>query len=280
MGNVRDAMNRHEQERDKDSDATGRPESPVARSDAGASEPARQAQSRPVVTDSGYSPSLVTHHDRGGLTTEQYRSLRTNLLARSGKQSLCLIITSSEVGEGKSVTSANLALVLAESPDYRTVIVGGDLRRPKVGSLLQIERTPGFAELLSGAVSLDEATHPTVYPNLDVIPAGRARPDEVGKLLSTPRTREITSELKRRYDCVLIDTPPVTNASDAGMLGRAIGEALFVIRMNKTSRESVNRAMGLLRAADVKVTGLVLTHQKDYVPRYLTRYSRYMYRYS
>jgi capsular exopolysaccharide synthesis family protein len=221
----------------------------------------------------GYSQALVPHHDRGGATSEEYRALRTNLLAQYSDERFCLLITSAEAGEGKTVSTLNLSLVLAERQERRTIIIDADLRKRTVASLLRIDNAPGLADVLRGQVRLDEVIRPTAYPNLFVVPAGQSKQNEVGELLGRPELEEAVTELRRSYDYVLFDTPPITIASDAGMLGRAAREALLVVRMNKTHRESVDRAIGLLHAANVKPVGMILTHQRYYIPNYLYRYS-------
>ncbi|MBE3132901.1 MAG: CpsD/CapB family tyrosine-protein kinase, partial [Acidobacteria bacterium] len=147
------------------------------------------------------------------------------------------------------------------------------LRRGRAASYLQIEKSPGMADVLRGKASIEEATRQTPYPNLWVIPAGRAPDEEVGELLGKPEVDEIVGRLRRDYDYVLIDTPPITRASDAGILGRAAHEALLVVHMYKTHRESVDTAIRLLHAANVKPVGVVLTHQQYVIPSYLYRYS-------
>ena len=219
-----------------------------------------------------YSPNLIAHHDRGGNIAEEYRALRTNLLARYKDERFASVITSAGLGEGKTVTCLNLGLVLAERQERRVVVIDGDLRRGQIAALLHTKNNPGLADLLRGATSLDEVIQETVYPNLSVVSGGKARRDEVGELIGRPELDELINELRRQYDCVLFDSPPVNTVSDAGILGRAAGEALLVVRMNKTPREAVDRAIGLLHAANVKIAGMVLSHQEYHIPRYLYQY--------
>ena len=226
-----------------------------------------------VEEDADYADVLVAHHDRGSMITEQYRALRTNLFAQYTDGRFSLAITSAEAGEGKTVTAMNLALVLAERSEYRTIVVDGDLRKCRLGHLLNIERSPGLSEVLRGEASIEEVIRPTVYPNLAVMTAGRTDLHEVSTLLGGPALPELMHRLEKMYDHVLLDTPPVNVVSDTGMLGRVVGEALMVLRMNKTRRESVEKAVRLLNAAKIKVAGMVLTHQKYYIPNYIYRYS-------
>lgn len=233
--------------------------------------PARPARS--TVGSNGYSPSLVTLRDRGGAVTEEYRALRTNLLAHRSEGRFGLMVTSANPGEGKTVTCLNLGFVLAEQPEYRVAIVDCDLRKCRVASLLHLENSPGLADVLRRSATVSDVTRPTACPNLVVVPAGQARQDEVGELLGRAELDEVVQELRERYEYVLFDTPPVNGASDAGSLGRVVSEAIVVVRMNRTRRESVEQAIRLLHAANVKPVGMVLTHHKYPIPGYLYRYS-------
>jgi len=276
MGNVSDAMKKHQAEE-------------AAKAGVAASEPAEQPpeavreeagarQTRfPFVPDGsgtdGYSPLLLPHHDRGGTVAEEYRGLRTSLLSQCPDQRFCYVITSAVVGEGKTVTCLNLGLVMAERQEYRTIVVDFDCRKKKMAGLLAARATPGIADVLRGKARLQDVVQPTAYANLFLIPAGQARSDELGELVTRPELDEAVAELRRSYDYVLFDTPPVNVVSETAMMGRAVGEALVVVRMNRTHRESVEKAIRLLHAANVKVVGMVLTHRKYHIPGYLYRYS-------
>ena len=220
-----------------------------------------------------FSGSIVTYHDRGGGIAEEYRALRTSLLARSTNGRFSYIITSAEVEEGKTVTSLNLAVVLAERAERNTILVDGDLRKGTIAKMLGVSRGPGMTDLLRGEVTLNEVIHSTPYPNLFFLPAGKADMDEIGGLLSRMERDELFNDVRRLYDYVIVDTPPINVAADAGVLGQSVGEALLVVRMNKTKQESVEKAIRLLHAANVDLSGMVLTHRKYYIPNYLYRYS-------
>lgn len=236
-------------------------------------EPAPTPAPQPIhVASNGYASDLVPHHDRGSAITEQYRALRTNMLARCPDERFCAVVTSAEAGEGKTVTCLNLGLVLAELQDRLTIIVDGDLRRSKVASLFNAPNERGLVDVLRGTAKISEVIHATAYPNLFFVPAGKVQSMEVGELIGRSDLGFV-NELRRKYDYVLIDTPPINLASDAGILGRTAGEALVVLRMNKTHRDSADRAMTLLHAANVKLSGMILTHQKYHIPNYLYRYS-------
>jgi len=276
MPNVWDAMKKHQAE-----EPTPEAGPPTASAPESAPPPAPSTapgpRARPLalasaVSPNGYAPMLIAHHDRGSMVTEEYRQLRTNLLARYPNEQFCLLVTSATEGEGKTVTCLNLAFVLAERLERTTVVVDCDLRKRIIANLMHVPNSPGMAELLRGQVTLEQAVQRTAYPNLFVVPAGQAKQHEVGEILGRPVLEDIVRELRQRYDHVLCDTPPI-GIADAGIIGRMTREAILVVRMNKTHRESVKRAIGLLHSASVKPVGLVLTHQKLYIPGYLYRYS-------
>ena len=271
MGKVWDALKKHEDEQSQ-KQTPDQSKASMEQQPAPPTAKEERVATAPCFNGKGYSPILVSYQEPGGIFAEQYRSLRTNVLAKPQQKSCCLLITSAEAREGKTVTTLNLAFVLAELPDIRVLVVDGDLRKTDLTALLRVHKTPGLVEFLRGTNTLKEVIQPTLCPNLDVIPSGVSHRDELGEILSRIPTSKIISDLRRKYDCVLIDTPPVNGVSDTGVWGRAVGEALMIVRMNKTHRESVHRAVGLLRAADVNILGLFLTHQKSYVPKYLYRY--------
>ena len=281
MGNVWDAMEKHEQEQPKKeglppkAESLKKEDSPgkaAAEVDITSSAPVLEKDSIACAGSNRYSPLLVVHHDRGSIFAEQYRSLRTNMLSHSKQDCLCVALTSAEAGEGKTITCLNLAMVLLELPGIRVIAIDGDMRKGTLSSLMNIGKSRGLADLLKGDCSLEEAIQPTSYPNLDVMPSGVIKRGEVGAILGKFEKSGIISKLRRQYDCVLVDTPAVGMISDACVLSRVLDEVLLIVRMHKTNIGSVERTVGLLTTADIKISGMFLTHQKDYVPTYFNRY--------
>ena len=273
MSHVWDAMKKHEaEETERRESAEALP--PDKKKERPAVKGANRAGRTPVIgTTDHYAEVLAAHHDRGGAITEQFRALRTHLIAHYADKRFVTMITSAEAGEGKTVTCINLGIVLTERTERTTLIIDCDLRKSKIASHLNVENSPGMAELIRGSAAVDATVQPTVYPNLFVLPAGNVERREVGELVGKPELHEIIAQLRPKYDYVLLDAPPVNRAADAGMLGQAADGALLVVRMHKTHRESVDRAIRLLHSSNVTVSGLVLTHQKFYIPSYLYRYS-------
>lgn len=220
-----------------------------------------------------YSRVLVSHYDREGVIAEQYRALRARLQARHNDGKFCTLITSSQPGEGKTVTSTNLAIIMAGRSDCKVALLDCDFRRNRVANLLGMPRTAGAAEYLLGKAQLPEIIQPTAYPSLSVVQAGHCEDDHKGELAAHPRMEDLVQDLRKKHDIVLIDTAPVNVVSDATMLGRWADDALLVVRMDSTRRESIEKAIRTLNDVEIALAGIVLTHKRYYIPDYLYRYS-------
>lgn len=288
MGNVWEAIKKHQAEtsaKDKPSPSAPAASEPGAQRQADAppkrkpaATPPRPAGGPPSGSDgraktNGYSELLTSLVDRGGPTTDEFRALRTNLLARCRGERFCYVMTSADPGEGKTVTAANLGVIMAERPERRTILVDFDMRKGRLASLFGAAQSPGMVDLLRGETRLEDVVQTDVAPNLSLIAGGEAKSSEVGELIARSEVEEIVMDLRRRYDYVIFDAPPMNEVSDAGILGRAVGNALLVVRLNRTRRESTEKAIRLLHAANVELAGIVLTHRKYYIPNYLYRYS-------
>ncbi|MFW6061381.1 MAG: CpsD/CapB family tyrosine-protein kinase [Planctomycetota bacterium] len=256
---------------------------PVARTAPSSAEDDSRASSRAYAPPSAvdrelgadYAEVLVAHHDRGSQVTEEYRGLRTSLLAQNPEERFCYMITSGDPGEGKTVTCANLGVVLAERADRTTLLVDFDLRKGRLAELLHADHKPGVAELLQGQAKLEDIVQRTAYPNLFFIPCGSSLRHEVGEIAGDARLEALVNEMRATYDFVLFDTPPMNVVSDAAALGRVIGKTLVVVRMEKTERDSAEKAIRLIHAVNGEVAGLVLTARKRGLNNY--RYYRYKY---
>jgi capsular exopolysaccharide synthesis family protein len=289
MARIWDAIEKHQAESPGKSDATKPDRGPTKAhgdtvpGDNGSANIATAMSAAPVIPqanpapkpayDANYSEEVVAHHDRGSGWAEEYRSLRNTLISRRRDGRFCHMVTSAEAAEGKTVTCLNLGMVLTEHTDRRTILVDADLRRSRIAKMLRADPKQGLADVLRGEGELADMIQSTAYPNLDLLAAGTVEHDDVGELLSQTQLQIALSELQSRYDYVLVDSPPINRVSDAGSLGRALSEALLVVRMNKTRQESVEKAIRMLHASNIEVAGIVLTHRKYHIPNYLYKYS-------
>lgn len=272
MGNIFDALKRHEQEQarraEHERQANGPSDGPQPQTTGIQQAPTAVEDSMTQPDSSRYSSLLTMCHESNGRIAEQYRLLRTNLLARHSSRHICTVFTSAESGAGKTVTCLNLAFAIAEQGDRRVIVVDGDLRRGGVASLLRMKPSPGVADLLEDKATLQEVIRPTTRPNLSVVCAGRSQPDGVGQLLSHGSPESILVELQKDYDCILVDSPPVVLASDAVLWGQAVGEVIVVVKLNQTYCNAVDEAFRTLRSANIEPAGMILTNQKNRAGNY------------
>ena len=202
------------------------------------------------------SPLYVAVREPDSPAAEQYRLLRTRLEGRDhGRRSQFVLVTSPSVGDGKTVTSANLALTMAQEFQHSVALVEADLRRPSLAELFGVRPAPGLVDVLVGAATLEDALVPVPGHNLFVLPAGQAAGRST-ELLASAMMGRIAEALRARFDRIVIDTPPVTLA-DTHVLARLADSVLFVVRAGVTPQPALEQALaGVDRD---RVVGLVLT---------------------
>lgn len=166
---------------------------------------------------------------------ESFRSLRSNLNYFTGNKSkLVIMVTSSLPGEGKSFTALNLATVFALA-DKKTVVVGADLRKPKLFEELRLANETGLSQYLSNMTTIDSIIQKSTVENLSLISAGPMPPNP-SELLLKPNMLVLLKELKERFDCIILDTPPLGYVTDAFVISSHADHTIFVIRQNYTPR--------------------------------------------
>ncbi|HXW69524.1 MAG TPA: polysaccharide biosynthesis tyrosine autokinase [Dissulfurispiraceae bacterium] len=206
---------------------------------------------------------------------EEYKRIRTGILKSTSKNFLnTIMFTSSQMGEGKTVTSLNLAVTMAKDIDHTVLLVDADLRSPSVHSYLGLSPKKGLSDYLSGTARLSEVIFRTGIGKLAVLPAGEP-PDNPSELLSSEKMRVLITELKHRYKdrYVLFDTPPLLAAAEPLSMARYVDGIVFVIQAARTSPKIAARAVSLMK--DFTVFGIVLNN----VPSYLSRITHPSYNY-
>jgi capsular exopolysaccharide synthesis family protein len=207
---------------------------------------------------------LVSFLAPGSFEADQYRTLRhivERLRRDSGIQ--VLAVTSSCAGEGKSITTLNLAGALSQSREARVLLIDADLRRPSVAPYLGLarDRAPALAEaIVDPECSLAQAVRHLEWANLAVLPAGDAR-GGFYELLNSPRLETLLNEARGLYDYVLLDTPPVVPLPDCRLIGRWVDGFLVVVAANQTPRKMLGEALSFLDPA--KVIGLVFNRETE-----------------
>ncbi len=206
--------------------------------------------------EGGHELVTVTHPNAPA--AEAFRLLRTSVKFLGIERQVRVVqVTSPSPGEGKTMVAVNLAIALAQASE-RVVLVGGDLRRPRMEELLDVPLTPGLTAVLIGDVTLPQAIQTVAsVPNLSVLPAGYPPPNP-SELLSGERARRLIDVLGQTYDVVVIDCPPVLPVTDSLVLARMADTTLLVTSAGRTSKRSLARAVELLRQVDAPLVGTVL----------------------
>jgi capsular exopolysaccharide synthesis family protein len=167
-----------------------------------------------------------------------------------------VVITSPSAGEGKSTTSCNLAITLAQA-GVRTILVEADLRRPRVADYMGLEGAVGVTSVLTGVASLDEALQPWGRNSLWVLASGPLPPNP-SEVLGSHQMSELLKSLEDRADVIVLDSPPLLPVTDAAVLARQADGAVLVVRHGRTRREQVTRALEALKGVDAKLLGTIL----------------------
>jgi capsular exopolysaccharide synthesis family protein len=203
--------------------------------------------------------------------TEQYRTVRTNLQFASVDEELrSMIITSSGPGEGKSMTTANLAVVYAQQ-GKKVLLIDADLRKPTVHYTFRLDNLRGLSNILVGEHALEESVNSTDVDNLDVVSCGPIPPNP-SELLASKKMKQLLEDAKLIYDIIIFDTPPVLAVTDAQILANIVDGTLLVIRSGHTEYEAATKAKEALEPAKAKLLGTVLNDREK-------KYANYYYYY-
>lgn len=194
---------------------------------------------------------------RRSVVTEVYRKLRTAiLLSRSEEPPRSILFTSSTAGEGKTITVANTAIMLAQK-GHRVLVIDADLRRPSCHRALKVHNGRGLTEFLAGHEPLQSVIKESSMTNLFVLNSGSVPPNP-GELIGSKKMQESLVALRNQYDFILIDTPPIAPLSDAVVLSPMVDGVIFVVRGQHTPKQLVKAAIAELRYDPSKILGVVL----------------------
>lgn len=223
-----------------------------------------------------FNAKLVTYHHPLHSASEAYRDVRTSLFfAQADRKLGSIIITSAGPKEGKSTTSANLAVTVAQA-GQKCVIIDADLRKPVQHKTFTMRREPGLSEVVAGLKTLEDVLTQTFVENLQAIPSGFI-PHNPSELLGSNRMKNIVEELKKQFDMIIFDTPPLAVVTDALVLSSYVDGILMVIDTDKSNRKVVQDAWRRLEQTSCNRLGAVL-NEFDPLSVY-TSYDYYAYRY-
>ncbi|MBL9184415.1 MAG: polysaccharide biosynthesis tyrosine autokinase [Verrucomicrobiaceae bacterium] len=222
----------------------------------------------------------VLHRSSGfNPDAEAYRILRTNIeFNRKSADANCISVVSGSAGEGKSTTMVNLAYVCAQG-GYNVLLIDADLRRPSLHTHFDVSHATGLTNYLTTDISLEDVVIRTQVENLFFLPSGLLPADSAG-LLNSQRMVDLITEVKSRFDLVLIDSPPILGVSDASVLANEADMTMIVVQHRKIPRQMLARVKQSVENVGGKVVGVVLNNvdlrsdaQYQYYTSYYTYYS-------
>ncbi|MBZ9636636.1 CpsD/CapB family tyrosine-protein kinase [Clostridium sp. FP1] len=202
---------------------------------------------------------LITFKEPTSPMSESYRTLRTNIQFSSfDKKIKTILITSSGPGEGKTTTSSNLAMVMAQGGN-KTILIDCDQRKPQVHKVFGFSNENGLSNILvsDNEVDINIGVHETEQPNLHVLSSG-TRPPNPAELLGSAKMKNFIEQLKKTYDFIILDTPPIVLVTDAQILAQYTDGCLLVISSGEAERDSAIKSKGLLEKVNAKILGTVL----------------------
>ena len=214
------------------------------------------------------SKELVMAGDQLSLTAESYRTIRTALLlAKAEHPPKVILLTSPAPGEGKTVTTVNLAAALAQS-GQSVVVVDGDLRKGRCHKLVNVSNQTGLANVLAGQIGLRSAMKETSVKNFYLLPRGVLPPNPADLLMSR-KMQEVLNELRNTFDFVLIDSPPAIAVSDAAVISAFCDGVLLVFHGQRTTAQAARQAVERLDSISATLLGVILNgvdiRNPDYV---------------
>jgi succinoglycan biosynthesis transport protein ExoP len=203
-------------------------------------------------------PLLISLIAPGASEVESYWSLRASLRFLAQERTIrSVVVTSPAEGEGKTVTTANLGVVLAHS-GQRTIVVSCDLRRPRLGSFFKGNPSIGLTSVLRGEVALEDAVQPVPgVPELFILDTGPLPPDP-HRALADEATERMFQELSLNFETVLIDSPPLLPVADALVLGQITDATVVIASCDQTRSRQLKRAFEMLETAHIPLVGVIL----------------------
>ncbi|WP_062051732.1 CpsD/CapB family tyrosine-protein kinase [Bacillus sp. JCM 19034] len=205
--------------------------------------------------------NLIADTDKRSPIAEQYRTIRTNIEFSSVDEQLKTIaITSSGPGEGKSTTSANLAVVMAQNGN-RVLLIDADLRKPTMHYTFKTINTHGLTSVLTKQEELAEACQETKIENLTILTSGPIPPNP-SELLNSKMMEITLSKATEMFDIVILDTPPVAAVTDPQIIASKVDGTILVTSSGKTDKEQLVRTKELLTKAKAKILGVVLNNKE------------------
>ncbi|WP_438822793.1 CpsD/CapB family tyrosine-protein kinase [Priestia flexa] len=206
--------------------------------------------------------SLISHQKPKSPITEQYRTIRTNIQFSNVDSDIrSIMVTSSFPAEGKSTTTANLAVVFAQQ-GKKVLFVDADLRKPTVQYTFQLENHVGLTNVLTRQTTLRSAVQTSHIESLSILTSGPIPPNPA-ELLGSQTMEDLMNEMYEYYDIVIFDTPPVLPVADANILANLCHGIVLVVKSGGVDRDSALKATEILKGAKGKLLGAVVNQKKQ-----------------
>ncbi|HEX2689706.1 MAG TPA: polysaccharide biosynthesis tyrosine autokinase [Kofleriaceae bacterium] len=200
---------------------------------------------------------MYVHENPKSSIAECCRSLRTNILFSAADRELKTIaVCSANQREGKTTSVIYLGTTMAQS-GQRTLLIDSDMRRPRLHKSTNVALTPGLSNLLIGEADYDNLIKPTEVPDLFILPCGPPPPNPA-ELLLTKRFEIVLGELTKRFDRIILDSPPIQPVTDAIVLSKRVDGVVLVVRASKTLREELRRSARMIRDVGGPIVGVIV----------------------
>jgi len=228
-------------------------------------------------SSNGYTGHLISQMKPREPVVDAYRTLRTNLQFASVDQPIsALLVTSALPGEGKTLSSANIAISFAEL-GQRVLLIDGDMRKPKQHTLFGLKSTPGLADCMARGLSAGQVIYQTSVPNLRLVPCGTIPPNPA-EMIASQRMGDFIAQCRMMFDLVVIDAPPVRLVTDPLLFAAKATHVLLVVKANSTQMRDVQEAAALMHRAQTPILGVLFNYVKT--TRGYGDYHRYNYYYT
>jgi len=223
---------------------------------------------------------LVNFHYPQISLSEDYRTIRTSLLlSHAGNPPKVIVFTSAMSKEGKSSTVANMAVSFAQLEE-RVLVIDADMRKPRIHKIFDVDNSAGLSGYLAGKTFIRNAIQKSSIDNVWILPAGLIPPNPA-ELLNSKKMKELIDVVKKGYDIILIDSPPVLAVVDSVIVSTLADGTVFIVKTGNTTYKMLSNAIEELNKANAKVLGLVFNEIKagrgEYYYMDYYRYRDYSY---
>lgn len=219
---------------------------------------------------------IVNPDEHKSSLMEALRNIRTSIIFSAPPDSLkSILITSALPEEGKSTVAVNLAIAIA-ADGTRTLLLDGDMRRPKLHKILGMKNTIGLSNYLTSKISINDVLQDTNFKNVKIVSCGPIPPNP-SELFSSYRMKELLDEAKTKFDRILFDGAPIFGIADSVILAKALDGVIQVIRFGKVNWDIANKSKERLQSLGVKITGVIINGVDIRKESYYYKYYDYSY---